>query len=160
MRLHGERQPFYQLEEEFRNGVRQFSSGQDNEVWSFGEENYEIMKSYMLLREQLRPYLRKIMMEAHEVGSPVMRTMFYEFPEESISWELTTQYMFGPDILVAPVMEFKQREREVYLPSGINWVELKSNKVYQGGQTILVAAPLSEIPIFIRETAAIGDLMI
>jgi alpha-D-xyloside xylohydrolase len=158
MRLHGERQPFYPLQEEFRNGVRQFSSGQDNEVWSFGEDNYEIMKHYMLLREQLRPYIRTLMKEAHELGSPVMRTMFYEFPQESISWDLTNQYMFGSDILVAPVMEFKQRSREVYLPKGVNWVELSTKKVYQGGQTITVEAPLGMIPVFLKDVESIEKL--
>lgn len=150
-RLHGERQPFYPLEEEFRNGVRQFSSGRDNEVWSFGEKNYKILSDYLFLRERLRPYTRKLMKEAHEKGSPVMRTMFYEFPEDKVCWELTDQYMFGPEILVAPVMEEGVRSRSVYLPAGTVWIDAYTGKEYAGGQTIKVEAPLEIIPVFTKK---------
>ncbi len=155
MRLHGERPPFYPLKEEFRNGVRQFSSGQDNEVWSFGEDNLKIFSHYLHMRERLRPYVRSLMKEAHEKGLPVMRTMFFEFPEEPECWELTDQYMFGSEILVAPVMEEGIREREVYLPEGGLWVDAYSKKKYEGGQSVTVTAPLDIIPLFTREGFAI-----
>ncbi|NTV78301.1 MAG: family 31 glucosidase, partial [Clostridiales bacterium] len=87
-RLHGERSPFYDREEEFVNGVRQLTSGQDNEVWSFGDENYEILKSFLFMRERLRPYIRECMKEAASIGAPVMRPMFYNFPEDKQCWEL------------------------------------------------------------------------
>ena len=64
MRLHGERPPFKPMVEEWREGgVRQFSSGQDNEVWSFGEDVYEILVKYLHLRERLRPYIARLMAE-------------------------------------------------------------------------------------------------
>ncbi len=150
-RLHGERPPFYPVEEEFHNGVRQFSSGQDNEVWSFGEDNYKILSRYLFLRERLRPYTRKLMEEAHEKGAPVMRTMFYEFPKDKICWDLTDQYMFGSEVLVAPVMEEKVRSRNVYLPVGATWVNASTGKEYEGGQTVTVEAPLEIIPVFTKK---------
>jgi alpha-D-xyloside xylohydrolase len=150
-RLHGERPPFYPLKEEFRNGVRQFSSGQDNEVWSYGEENQKIMSNYLFMRERLRPYTRKLMEEAHEKGSPLMRTMFYEFPNDKICWELKDQYMFGSEILVAPVMEEGVRSREVYLPAGVNWINSCTGQEFEGGQTVSVAAPLEVIPVFTKK---------
>lgn len=150
-RLHGERPPFYELEEEFVDEVRQFSSGQDNEVWSFGEENYEILKGFLFMRERLRPYIRECMKQAHEVGSPVMRPMFYEFSEDHTCWDLKDQYMFGPDILVAPIMKEDVTERSVYLPSGLNWTDAKTGKVYDGGQWVVVDAPIDTIPLFVRE---------
>lgn len=150
-RLHGERPPFHPLEEEFRDGTRQFSSGQDNEVWSFGEEVYEILKKYLFMRERLRPYIRECMKEAHETGAPVMRTMFYEYPEDEACWKITDQYMFGADILVAPVMEENVRERMVYLPKGSRWVDTVTKKVYDGGQTVKIDAPIDIIPIFTKE---------
>ena len=85
-RLHGERSPYYERDVEYIDGVRQFSSGQDNEIWTWGEEIYEILKSYLLLRERLRPYIRECMREAHELGTPVMRPLFYEFPEDAACW--------------------------------------------------------------------------
>jgi alpha-D-xyloside xylohydrolase len=65
-RLHGERSPYYEREQEYRDNIRLFSSAQDNEVWTWGEENYEILKSFLFLRERLRPYIRECMKEAHK----------------------------------------------------------------------------------------------
>ena len=152
-RLHGERSPFYEREEEYINGVRQLTSGQDNEVWSFGEENYEILKNFLFIRERLRPYIRECMLEAHEKGTPVMRPMFYAFPEDNMCWEAYDTYMFGPDILVAPVMEAKAEERTLYLPKGHSWKDAFTKKVYEGGQTVTVPAPISVIPVFFKDNA-------
>lgn len=150
-RMHGERSPWYEREQEFINNVRQLTSGQDNEVWSFGEENYEILKEYLFIRERLRPYIREVMREASESGAPVMRPMFFDFPEDKVCWETEDQYMFGPDLLVAPVMEMGMRSRSVYLPKGLKWTEAKSGKVYEGGQRVEADAPVDVIPVFVRE---------
>jgi alpha-D-xyloside xylohydrolase len=150
-RLHGERVPHIEPVQEVIDGVAQMMTGSDNEIWSYGEENYEIMKEYILMRERLRPYIRNCMEEAHEKGTPVMRTMFYEFPEDSLCWTADTQYMFGADILVAPIFELGQRSREVYLPKNQLWKNANTNEVFQGGQTVAVDAPINEIPLFIRE---------
>lgn len=150
-RMHGERSPWYEREQEFINNVRQLTSGQDNEVWSFGEDNYEILKEYLFIRERLRPYIREVMREASETGAPVMRPMFFDFPEDPVCWETEDQYMFGPDLLVAPVMEIGMRSRSVYLPAGLKWTDAKSGKVYEGGQRVEVDAPVDVIPVFVRE---------
>ena len=112
-RMHGERSPWHEREEEFINGVRQLTSGQDNEVWSFGEDNFEILKKYLFLRERLRPYIRECMDEASLSGMPVMRPLFFDFYKDKTAWEIEDEYMFGPDILVAPVMEENTSERKV-----------------------------------------------
>lgn len=150
-RMHGERSPWYEREQEFINNVRQLTSGQDNEVWSFGEENYEILKEYLFIRERLRPYIRECMSAASKTGAPVMRPMFFDFPEDQTCWQVEDQYMFGPDLLVAPVMEIGLRSRKVYLPDGLTWTEASTGKEYQGGQTVEVEAPLHIIPVFVRE---------
>ena len=149
-RMHGERSPWYEREEEFINGVRQLTSGQDNEVWSFGEENFEILKKYLFIRENLRPYIRECMKEASENGSPIMRPMFYDFYEDKHCWETEDQYMFGPDLLVAPVMEEGTVSRNVYLPKGEIWTECYTGKKYEGGQNVTAEAPIDIIPVFIR----------
>jgi alpha-D-xyloside xylohydrolase len=149
-RLHGERMPHIEPDQAVIEGVNQMMSGSDNEIWSFGEENFEIMKKFIFMRERLRPYIRQCMAEAHEKGTPVMRTMFYEFPSDPRCWQAETQYMFGPDLLVAPVYELGQRSREVYLPSGQPWKNARTGERLNGGQTVTVPAPLDEIPIFIR----------
>lgn len=150
-RMHGERSPWHEREQEFRNGVRQLTSGQDNEVWSFGEDNYEILKRYLFVRERLRPYVRECMRAASETGAPVMRPLFYDFPEDEHCWEAEDSYLFGPDLLVAPVMEAGARERQVYLPAGTGWRDAFTKQEYEGGQTVTVPAPLDVIPVMIRE---------
>lgn len=150
-RLHGERSPFYEREEEFIDGVRQLTSGQDNEVWSFGEDNYEILKEFLFIRERLRPYIRECMKAAHNKGTPVMRPMFYDFPNDTTCWNLNDQYMFGPDLIVAPVMDSGVTSRNVYLPEGLHWTEAATGIKYKGGQCVSVETPLNIIPVFIRE---------
>ncbi len=150
-RMHGERSPWYEREQEFINGVRQLTSGQDNEVWSFGEDNYEILKKYLFIRERLRPYIRECMKAASESGAPVMRPLFYDFPEDKDSWEIEDAYMFGPDLLVAPVMEEGVTERTVYLPKGAAWKDAYTKKTYEGGQRVTVPAPIDIIPVFMRD---------
>lgn len=125
------------------------NSGAENEVWSYGEEVYEICKKYMELRETLRPYVRGLMKEAHEKGTPVMRPLFYDFPDDPKTREIEDQYMFGSDILVAPILYADERERTLYLPKG-SWKHLFTGEVYEGGTTVTVAAPLDQLPVFER----------
>lgn len=148
MRLHGDREP--KQPQYGTTGGATCLSGADNEVWSYGEEVYEICKKYLNIREKLRPYTRELMKEAHEKGTPVMRTLFYEFPEDSTCWEIEDQYLYGRDILVAPVLSTNSASRKLYLPEG-EWVEYETKKVYKGKQWITVKTPIEEIPVFIRK---------
>ena len=152
-RMHGERSPWYEREQEFINGVRQLTSGQDNEVWSFGEDNYEILKKYLFVRENLRPYMRKTMDECTAAGTPVMRPLWFEFPEDSESWNIEDEYTLGSALLVAPVTEAGVKERSVYLPGGTVWRDANTGTVYKGGQRVTVPAPLDVIPVFVRDNA-------
>ena len=148
MRLHGDREP---RQPQFgTTGGAACASGAPNEVWCYGEEVYEICKKYMQLRETMRPYTKKLMEEAHEKGTPVMRTLFYEFPEDEKSWETEDEYLYGADYLVAPVLEAGQREREVYLPKGCEWKNFENGEIFDGGRTVKVKAPLDVIPVFVR----------
>jgi alpha-D-xyloside xylohydrolase len=148
MRLHGYRWP---IQPQYgTTGGATCLSGAPNEVWSYSEEVYSICKKYLELREAMKPYVTRIMKEAHEKGTPVMRPLFYDFPDDTLCWENETQYMFGPDVLVAPVMEENQREHNVYLPKGSKWTDVWTQNIYEGGQTVSVAAPIDQIPLFTR----------
>ena len=147
MRLHGFREPF--KEPLGTTGGGKHISGAENEVWSYGDEVYEICKKYMNLREKMRPYVRKLMKAAHEKGTPIMRPLFYDFPEDKIAWEIEDEYMFGPDLLVAPILYADARERKVYLPDGM-WRNICNGEMYQGKQRITVAAPIDQIPVFVK----------
>jgi alpha-D-xyloside xylohydrolase len=89
----------------------------------------------MFVRERLKPYIKTLMQAAHENGTPVMRTLFYEFPCDSTCWDIADEYMFGPDLLVAPVMEAGMTKREVYLPAGTEWKNIWNDEILAGGQT-------------------------
>ncbi|MDF2988270.1 MAG: family 31 glucosidase [Eubacterium sp.] len=150
-RLHGDREPHKKPLGTKGGGAT--PSGAENEVWTYGEEVYEICKKYMGLREKLRPYITKTMKQAHEKGTPVMRTLFYNFPEDKNTWNIGDQFCFGDDILAAPILNEGQRSREVYLPEGCRWRDLNSGEVYDGGQTLNCSAPLDTIPVFFRGDA-------
>ena len=148
MRIHGNRGP----REEIINkaGEVREGTGADNEVWSFGEKNYEILTKFIGVREKMRDYTRSLMAEAHEKGTPVMRTMFYEFPEDAACWDISDAYMFGSDILVAPIVRAKATSRTVYLPAGASWTLANTGDVYEGGKVYEIEAPIETLPIFLR----------
>ena len=148
-RLHGDREPHKKPLTGVGGGA--MPSGAENEVWTYGEEVYEICKKYMFLREKMRPYILEVMKEAHEKGAPAMRTLFWNFPEDAKSWEVSDEFCLGSDILVAPVLYEEQRSRQVYLPAGVNWRDLNSGNILEGGKTYTVEAPIDTIPVFIRE---------
>lgn len=91
------------------------------------------------------------MEEAHKLGRPVMRTMFYQFPKDEKCWECKDQYMFGGDMLIAPVLYEDAYDREVYLPNGAEWVLVNTGEKYQGGEIISVQVPIDVIPVFLRD---------
>jgi alpha-D-xyloside xylohydrolase len=141
MRLHGVREP----------AVDHRDSGAPNEVWSFGDAAYEILHRYIMIRERLRPYIHEQMQRASEHGTPLMRPLFLDFPGDSEAWDVDDAYMFGDDLLVAPVYVRGQSSRHVYLPGGEKWTHVWSGTEHTGGRTLQIDAPLEEIPIFVRE---------
>jgi len=149
MRLHGNREPA--KPQYGTTGGATCRSGADNEVWSYTDEVYTICKKYLSIREFLRPYIKEQMKAAHEKGSPVMRPLFYDFPEDKKAWDIEDQYMFGPNYLVAPVIYEGQRERKLYLPAGVKWTSVWTGESFDGGQFITVPAALDSIPVFSRD---------
>ena len=147
MRLHGMREPLKEPLSQFRGG--RCESGSDNEVWSYGEDVFQICMKFLRIREKLRPYLKTLMQEAHENGTPVMRTMFYVFPEDPECWELEDQYMLGPDLLIAPITQEILPEQDVYLPSG-EWTDVWTGIRYQGPKQLKVPTSMDKIPVYTR----------
>jgi len=118
-----------------------------------------ILVAHLQLRERLRPYVREQMRHAHEHGTPLMRPLCYDFPDDEHVWQIEDAYMFGPDILVAPILQEGIRERTVYLPSGCNWRN-PGGETVEGGRTIVVDAPLDRIPVFFREESLVSELLL
>ncbi|RJW53746.1 glycoside hydrolase family 31 protein [Clostridiales bacterium TF09-2AC] len=152
-RIHGNRFPYSSRP----NGMTDYTpTSGDNQVWSFGEEAYGIMCYYLQLRERLKPYISKTMHDCSLSGLPVMKPLFYQYPEDEICWSVEDSYMFGDDILVAPIYEYRCRSRKVYLPENEKWINVYSGECYEGAQWVHVDAQLDKIPVFVRKGA--GEL--
>ena len=131
------------------------ASGAENEIWSYGEENYQIMKGCIELRERMRPYSRKVMDNASEKGTPVIRPLFYNFPEDAECWNIQDQFLYGDDILVAPVTELGQRTKKVYLPAGCEWIDVSNGQSLSGGQWVETDTPVEKMPVYVRSGAEV-----
>jgi alpha-D-xyloside xylohydrolase len=148
-RLHGYRQPFTS---DIKIG-NELSGGGPNEVWSFGETAYDIIKEMLFLRERMRPYLREQMRRASLTGLPPMRPLFFDFSADHVSYDMDDEFLLGADVLVAPVLEHGARHRRVYLPSGVDWQHAWTGEHLQGGGWHEAQAPLDTIPVYYRSGA-------
>jgi alpha-D-xyloside xylohydrolase len=144
-RLHGNREP--------REPHSQDMTGGPNEVWSYGEEVYEILKEVLRLRERIKPYVLEQMVVASERGTPPMRPIWFEFPDDADAWGIDDEFCFGPSVLVAPVTALGARSRLVYLPIGSTWTNAWDGEALAGGTWVDAAAPLEHIPVFFRDGA-------
>ncbi|WP_285025440.1 TIM-barrel domain-containing protein [Plantibacter sp. ME-Dv--P-122b] len=160
LRMHGDRSPSVPVTA--ADGTERLASGGPNELWAYGDEVYAVLRRYLSIRERLRPYLREIMDEAHRIGTPVVRGLFLEFPDDPAVWSTPDQYLLGPDLLVAPVTQPGATTRTVYLPAGARWTALATGVRHEGGRTITVETPLDVLPLFLRDDRRpeLADLLI
>ena len=150
LRMHGDRGPYNIPPLDNRDwGGGYLHTGQPNELWSYGEDNYKIMRKYYDIRVAMHDYIKSLYEEASANGSPLIRAMFFEFPEDAKCWEINDQYMFGAKYLVAPIFALNQFQRDVYLPAG-QWKLTSDGSIYEGGQTVTVDAPIDYMPVFER----------
>jgi len=87
---------------------------------------------------------------ASKEGIPMMRPLFFDFPDDKFTYTIEDQYMFGPDLLVAPVLEYIAKTRKIYFPAGAFWKDALTGKVYKGGQTIDYKVTIDNIPVFCK----------
>jgi alpha-D-xyloside xylohydrolase len=119
----------------------------------FDPEMIEIYRRYTQLRHRLQGYIVAAAREAGETGMPLARPLVFAYADDPNVRDRWDEYLFGPDLLVAPVWRSGQRAREVYLPSGAWRSFWDESRQYRGPTTITVDAPLAEIPVFIRDAA-------
>ncbi len=120
------------------------------DIWSFGKQAETILAKYNRLRYQLIPYIYSQAKYTHDTGAPFMRALWMDFPSDPNVANLGTQYMFGPAFLVAPVTEQGQTSKDVYLPAGTDWYNFWTNEKIAGGKWVKVAAPIDQMPVFVR----------
>ncbi len=154
-RLHGKRLPYDKVNKQ-KDFDAFLPSCAENEIWSYGDQAYQIMKKYILLRERLKPYIMKQMEKAHVCGTPVMRPLVYDFYRDEAVFNIGDEYMFGPDLLVAPVTEKGACSRRVYLPEGSVWKDAWTGETHKGKSWVTADAPIEQIPLYIRDNAELA----
>lgn len=121
----------------------------DQEPWAFDEVTEAINRKYIKLRYKLLPYLYDMMWTSENTGLPVIRPLMLNYQQDEKTYEINDEFMFGENILVAPVLEQGQKARTVYLPQG-TWIDYWTKEVIEGGRYIIKETPLDICPMYIK----------
>jgi alpha-glucosidase len=119
------------------------------EPWAFGEPYESQIRSMLLLRQRLIPYLYTLFEEAHRTGAPILRPLLFEYPDDAATYATDDEFLVGSALLVAPIARPGVEYRHVYLPRG-TWVHYWSGERFQGPAHILAHAPLGRPAIYVR----------
>jgi alpha-glucosidase (family GH31 glycosyl hydrolase) len=122
--------------------------------WAHGSEVEAICRQYAELRYRLMPYTYTLAWQARTAGLPLMRPMVLGYPDDPRVWELGSQYLWGEDLLVAPVTREGARSWPVYLPAG-GWYDFWTHERHEGGRGVAVDAPLDRLPLLVRAGAIV-----
>ncbi len=136
----------------FRNHSMMESRSQ--EPWMFGDAIESKIRHLIETRYRLLPYIETLFYEHRLTGAPLMRPMLWHYPEDKIVGDISDQFMFGKDILVAPVVERSTHTRPVYFPAG-RWHPFEGGEVVQGPGYHAINLELGKVPAFAREGAII-----
>lgn len=130
----------------------QKNAGMNKEPWVFNHRTFEILKSTIRMRYEFVPYIYTMVRKAYDEGISLCRPMYYDYPEEDNAYQFRNQYMFGDDVMIAPVTAAGKdglATMQVWLPKG-EWYELSSGTLLQGGQVLKRSFELDEYPIYIK----------
>ena len=121
--------------------------------WEYGQAGEENYRKFAGLRYALLPYIYTCSQVAHKTGLPLVRGTYLEYPAQEPAYIYQQQYLFGRDLLVAPITvagNGKPARKEIYLPSGDDWFDFFTGDCYRGGQAIVHECPLDRMPLFAR----------
>ncbi len=124
------------------------------EIFNIAPETHPAYQSFLYydkLRYRLLPYLYSLSGMVWRNDYTIMRGLVMDFGKDSAVNGINDEFMLGPSLLVAPVLQYKAREREVYLPAGQGWYDLYSGAYIEGGRYHTTAAPYEHIPVFVKE---------
>jgi len=126
-----------------------------NLFYGYASSTVQIIGDNVRAHQDMIPYSRSLAYEATQDGTPIMRAMMLEFPTDTNTSNMWNEYMYGPNLLVAPVITSGATSQSVYLPAG-RWMDYNNRStIYSGGQTVTMAAPISTIPVLVREGSII-----
>jgi alpha-D-xyloside xylohydrolase len=126
-----------------------------NEISPAGSSMRESMVWYDQLRYRLMPYIYSTAAETHYESGSIMRGLVMDFPQDDAVKNINDQYLFGHNMLVAPVYVYGARERSVYLPKGANWYDLYTGELHKGGTTATIKAPETRMPVLVKAGAIV-----
>ncbi len=126
----------------------------DQYAWAWGESILDLVRDAIELRYRLLPYIYAAFVRASETGAPVQRPLVFDHQHDWAVRDLDDEYLFGPDLLVAPVVAAGQTARQVYLPAG-EWYDWHTDELVGGSRYVLTATPMDRIPIYARGGAVI-----
>jgi alpha-glucosidase len=126
----------------------------DQYAWAFGDVVQQHVRTAVQLRYRLMPYLYASFLTASETGAPVQRPLVFDHQYDGTVRDLDDEYLLGPDLLVAPVLEPAMTSRQVYLPAG-EWYDWHSGERRPGGSFVIAATPMDRIPLYARAGAVI-----
>jgi alpha-glucosidase len=132
----------------------------DQEPWRFGSETMHIIRRYIRLRYKLLPYLYNLFIDQEESGAAIVRPLFYDFDDTKALplGKIDDQYMLGPSIMHAPVLDSHSESRNIVLPKG-NWFDALKGKWISGPQKLeKIGVDRDETPIYIRDGSIIPML--
>jgi alpha-glucosidase len=127
----------------------------NKEPWEFGDEFTRINRETIELRYRFLPYLYSLFREHGRTGEPVMRPLWYEFPNDKQTYLIDDEYMVGSDVLVAPVVREGATTRGIYLPIGAAWVDWWTGEKIESGKVHYLQTPIDRLPIFVRAGSVI-----
>jgi len=136
--------------------------GPNRTMWTMNDPALvKIAQTQTQAHHDLIPYTRSYAYKATQTGMPIMRAMILAYPGDASLVDTWNQYMYGGEILVAPVTTAGGTSRSVYLPAG-NWIDYNDKATtYVGGKSVTSSAPLATIPLFVKEGAIVprGDIL-
>ena len=146
--------PIMQYHSEFNHHR---TPSRDRTPWNIAERNDDdrvipVFRKFSHLRERLVPYLAESARSSISSGAPLMRPLFFGYPDDERVWEFPLQWMLGDDVLVAPVLEAGVSSWRVFLPEG-SWVDAFTGERVAGGQIIDRSTPIDELPVYVRAEA-------
>jgi alpha-glucosidase len=127
----------------------------NKEPWEYGDEFTRINRETIELRYRFLPYLYSLFREHERSGEPVMRPLWYEFPNDKQTYLISDEYMVGSDVLIAPVVVQGMTTRGIYLPIGADWIDWWTGEKIESGKIHYLQTPIDRLPIFVRAGAVI-----
>ena len=126
------------------------------EPWSYGQEFMDKFREIDEVKYRLMPYVYAQAKDSSEHGLPMLRALFVEFPDDPGSWGVEDEYLYGSQILVAPLFNKGETNRDVYLPAG-TWIDYQSGQSYAGGWQKIAAGKIPAV-ILVRDGTALPNL--